>query len=595
VSEGFERKLPFGASLEADGSVRFRLWAPAQETVSVAIEDGALVPMRSSPDGWFEATAPGEAGPGGSGPGEAGLRYRYRLSDGTLVPDPASRAQPQDVHGPSLVVDATAYHWRNAGWQGRPWRETVMYELHAGTMGGFRGVMTHLPRLKQLGVTAVELMPVSDFPGRHNWGYDGVLPYAPDSAYGTPDDLKALVDAAHDHGLMIFLDVVYNHFGPDGNFLSLYAPQFFRQDRQTPWGPAIDFRRPEVRAYFTENVLYWLMEYRFDGLRFDAVHAIEDQDWVDEMAAAVRATVEPGRQVHLVLEHHNDAGHLAKDCDAQWNDDGHNALHVLLTGEDGGYYRDYADQPAEKLARVLAEGWAYQGEASHYQGGPRGTPSEHLPPTAHVLFLQNHDQTGNRAFGERLTVLADPEALEAAIALVLLSPQIPLIFMGEESASRTPFLFFTDHGAELAEAVRKGRREEFKAFPEFQDPRRRETIPDPNAAKTFKESIPAADPELGAARFALYQRLIALRMAEIVPRLDGAAAIEARACGAGAVAASWRLGDGAILSLATNFGADPAVIPVPTGRLLFETQGAGRLAQSGSLPAHSTVCFLDTA
>ena len=593
MSEGFMRKLPFGASLGADGSVRFRLWAPAQETVSVAIEGGALVPMRRSPDGWFEATVPAGTGPAGTG--GAGLRYRYRLSDGTLVPDPASRAQPEDVHGPSLVVDAIAYHWRNAGWQGRPWREAVLYELHAGTMGGFRGVMSHLARLRQLGVTAVELMPVSDFPGRHNWGYDGVLPYAPDSAYGTPDDLKALVDAAHDHGLMIFLDVVYNHFGPDGNFLSLYAPQFFRQDRQTPWGPAIDFRRPEVRAYFTENVLYWLMEYRFDGLRFDAVHAIEDQDWVDEMAAAVRATVEPGRQVHLVLEHHNDASHLAKDCDAQWNDDGHNALHVLLTGEDSGYYQDYADQPAEKLARVLAEGWAYQGEPSHYQAGPRGTPSKHLPPTAHVLFLQNHDQTGNRAFGERLTVLADPDALEAAIALVLLSPQIPLIFMGEEFASRTPFLFFTDHGAELAEAVRKGRREEFKAFPEFQDPRRRETIPDPNAPKTFKESVPVADPERGAARSALYQRLIALRMAEIVPRLDGAAAIEARACGDRAVAASWRLGDGAILSLATNFGGEPAVIPVATGRLLFETQGAGRLAQSGSLPAHSTVCFLDAA
>jgi malto-oligosyltrehalose trehalohydrolase len=593
VSEGFIHKLPFGASIGAEGEVRFRFWAPAQETVSVAIEGGALVPMQRSPDGWFETTLPKgtEAGTGQA----AGLRYRYRLSDGTLVPDPASRAQPDDVHGPSMVVDATAYQWRNPDWQGRPWRETVLYELHAGALGGFRGVMKRLPRLKELGITAVELMPVSDFPGRHNWGYDGVLPYAPDSAYGTSDDLKALVDAAHDHSLMIFLDVVYNHFGPDGNYLSLYAPQFFREDRHTPWGPAIDLRRPEVRAFFTENVLYWLMEYRFDGLRFDAVHAIEDQDWVDEMAAAVRATVEPGRQVHLVLEHHNDADHLAKDCDAQWNDDGHNVLHVLLTGEDGGYYRDYADRPADKLARVLAEGWAYQGEPSAYLGVKRGTPSRALPPTAHVLFLQNHDQTGNRAFGERLTVLADPDALEAAIALVMLSPQIPLIFMGEEVASRTPFLFFTDHGAELAEAVRKGRREEFKGFPEFQDPRKRETIPDPNAPKTFQDSVPVADPETGAARFALYQRLIAMRLAEIAPRLDGAQAIEARACGDRAVAASWRLGGGAILSLATNFGTDPAVIPVPTGRLLFETRGAGRLAQSGSLPAHGAVCFLDTA
>ena len=426
-------------------------------------------------------------------------------------PIPASRAQADDVHDPSVVVDPRRYAWRNTDWRGRPWRETVLYELHAGVLGGFRGVARELPRLAALGITAVELMPVNDFPGRRNWGYDGVLPYAPDAAYGTPDELKALVDAAHDHGLMIFLDVVYNHFGPDGNYLSLYAPQFFREDRHTPWGPAIDFRRPEVRGFFTENVLYWLMEYRFDGLRFDAVHAILDQDWVDEMAAAVRATVEPGRHVHLVLEHHNDASHLGKDIDAQWNDDGHNVLHVLLTGEDGGYYLDYADQPAWKLARCLAEGFIYQGEHSRYTGEPRGMPSGHLPPTAFVLFLQNHDQIGNRAFGERLTDAGGPAALEAAIALLMLCPQIPLLFMGEESASRTPFLFFTDHRAELADAVREGRRDEFARFPAFADPASRERIPDPNAPETFAASVPQADPALGPAREALYRRLIELR------------------------------------------------------------------------------------
>lgn len=571
----------FGASVLANGQTRFRFWAPAQETVSVAVEGGPLLPMTRLPDGWFETIAPCVAG----------TRYRYRLSDGMLVPDPASRCQAGDVHDPSIVIDPAAYTWRNTDWRGRPWAEAVLYELHAGVLGGFRGVARELPRLAALGITAVELMPVNDFAGTRNWGYDGVLPYAPDTSYGTPDDLKSLVDAAHDQGLMIFLDVVYNHLGPDGNYLSLYAPQFFREDRQTPWGPAIDFRKPAVRQYFTENVMHWLMEYRFDGLRFDAVHAIENQDWVDEMAEAVRRTVEPHRQVHLVLEHHNDASHLDKDCDAQWNDDGHNVLHVLLTGEDGGYYADYVEQPAKKLARCLAEGFVYQGEVSHYQGGPRGMPSAHLPPTSFVLFLQNHDQIGNRAFGERLTTLADPAALEAAIALVLLCPQIPLIFMGEEFASRTPFLFFTDHHAELADAVREGRRNEFARFPEFADPEKRERIPDPNALRTFEASVPHADQTLGAAREALYRNLLSIRRTAIVPRLVGARSLEAEAVGPKAVVARWRMGDGAVLTMATNLAAAEVAVDPPRGRQLFATRDG---VATNVLPGHYTRVHLDT-
>lgn len=571
----------FGASVLANGQTRFRFWAPAQETVSVAVEGGPLLPMTRLPDGWFETIAPCVAG----------TRYRYRLSDGMLVPDPASRCQAGDVHDPSIVIDPAAYTWRNTDWRGRPWAEAVLYELHAGVLGGFRGVARELPRLAALGITAVELMPVNDFAGTRNWGYDGVLPYAPDTSYGTPDDLKSLVDAAHDQGLMIFLDVVYNHLGPDGNYLSLYAPQFFREDRQTPWGPAIDFRKPAVRQYFTENVMHWLMEYRFDGLRFDAVHAIENQDWVDEMAEAVRRTVEPHRQVHLVLEHHNDASHLDKDCDAQWNDDGHNVLHVLLTGEDGGYYADYVEQPAKKLARCLAEGFVYQGEVSHYQGGPRGMPSAHLPPTSFVLFLQNHDQIGNRAFGERLTTLADPAALEAAIALVLLCPQIPLIFMGEEFASRTPFLFFTDHHAELADAVREGRRNEFARFPEFADPEKRERIPDPNALRTFEASVPHADQTLGAAREALYRNLLSIRRTAIVPRLVGARSLEAEAVGPKAVVARWRMGDGAVLTMATNLAAAEVAVDPPRGRQLFATLDG---VATNVLPGHYTRVHLDT-
>jgi malto-oligosyltrehalose trehalohydrolase len=546
----------------------------------VALAEGVLMPMYRDSGGWFELQARLPAGTG----------YRYRLSDGTLVPDPASRAQAKDVHDPSLVVDPSDYQWRHAEWRGRPWHEAALYELHAGIMGGFDGIARELPRLKELGVTAVELMPVNDFPGRHNWGYDGVLPFAPDTAYGTPNSLKSLVDTAHDHGLMIFLDVVYNHFGPDGNYLSLYAPQFFRTDHPTPWGPAIDFRRPEVRSFFTENVLMWLNEYRFDGLRFDAVHAIEDQSWVDEMAATVRSAVEPGRQVHLVLEHHNDASHLARDVDAQWNDDGHNVLHVLLTGEDRGYYADYADRPAEKLARCLAEGWVYQGEFSNYLGASRGQPSGRLLPTAHVLFLQNHDQTGNRAFGERLTALAEPGALEAAIALVMLCPQIPLIFMGEETASRTPFLFFTDHSPELGKAVREGRRKEFAHFPEFADPGRREQIPDPNALQTFIDSIPRPDPQLGAARTELYRNLLALRREHIVPRLKGARSAGARVLGQKAVTAQWTMNGGTRLTLASNLGPDPVAFDAPAGRAFYASRDiAGR-----SLPGYCTLAFLES-
>ncbi|MEN3376713.1 MAG: maltooligosyltrehalose trehalohydrolase [Hyphomicrobiales bacterium] len=582
----FMRELSFGATLLGADRTRFRLWAPARESVSVQI-DGKAWPMQRRAGGWFEA----EVACG------AGAQYHYRLGPDLAVPDPASRAQADDVHGPSLVVDPRAYRWRHPEWRGRPWHETVLYELHAGLLGGFAGVQAQLAKLKQLGITAVELMPINDFPGERNWGYDGVLPFAPDRAYGSPDDLKALVDAAHAHGLMIFLDVVYNHFGPDGNYLASYAPQLFRDDVKTPWGPAIDFRKQEVRRFFTENVLYWLMEYRFDGLRLDAVHAITEADWLDEMAAQVRATVEPGRHVHLVLEHDgNVAEHLRRDFSAQWNDDAHHVLHVMLTGEREGYYIDYAEKPAARLARALSEGFVYQGEPSwHRNGEKRGTPSGDLPPTCFVLFIQNHDQIGNRAFGDRLTALTDPRALEAAIALQLLCPQIPLIFMGEEDASTTPFQFFTDHHDELADAVREGRRREFASFAAFADPARRASIPDPNAATTFAQSRPVPDAALGSSRRDLYRRLLGLRRDRIMPRLDGARAQEARVIGEAAVLARWRMGDGAILTIAANLAPAACPLATPSGGLLFATgETGGASAQNGQLEGRTTVAFLET-
>ena len=289
MTERFAHPLPFGAELQGSAT-RFRIWAPLAGHLTLELDDSAH-PMQAEPGGWHSLTlrAP------------AGSRYRYRLPDGLAFPDPASRAQAGDVHDASLVVDPAAYLWQNAAWQGRPWHEAVVYELHPGAFGGFDGIRAHLPRLKELGITAIELMPIADFPGAHNWGYDGVLPFAPDTAYGAPDQLKALVDEAHGLGLMVMLDVVYNHFGPDGAYIHAFAKPFFRDDIKTPWGAAIDFRKPEVRQYFQENALYWLDEYRFDGLRFDAVHAISEPDFLDDMAASVRKAIP--RHIHLVLEH----------------------------------------------------------------------------------------------------------------------------------------------------------------------------------------------------------------------------------------------------------------------------------------------------
>ncbi|UZK69927.1 malto-oligosyltrehalose trehalohydrolase [Sphingomonas sp. S1-29] len=540
----------WGPTLLAADRARFRLWAPDREAVTLEIDGGAPVAMARGADGWFGV----EAAVG------AGTRYRFRLDADLAVPDPASRAQAGGVHEWSVVTDPEAYVWQAADWRGRPWEEAVIQEVHVGTLGGFAGVAETLPALAELGVTAIELMPVNAFGGTRNWGYDGVLPFAPAESYGTPDDLKALIDRAHGLGLMVFLDVVYNHFGPDGNYLGAYASRFFDAEVDTPWGGAVAVETPAVHAFFRENAAMWLNEYRFDGLRFDAVHAIGNEVFLDQLAGELRAAVGPDRHVHLVLENeHNDADRLTPDrYDAQWNDDFHNVMHVLLTGETSGYYADFAERPVERLARCLGEGFIYQGEGSpNHAGKPRGKPSGHLPPTAFVSFLQNHDQIGNRAMGERLTLLADPAKLRAATALLLLSPQIPLLFMGDEEGSESPFLFFTDFQDDLADAVREGRRREFAQFAAFADPAARERIPDPNAETTFVQSRALPGPAAAEWR-ALYARLLALRREAIVPRLKGARSIGAEVVGEGAVVARWRMGDGGTLTLAINL-ADASV------------------------------------
>ena len=597
MSARFAWALPFGAACRDDGAIDFRLWAPDQNAVELELGNGRgvdVVPMEAEGDGWFAHVC--EAAPG--------TRYRFRLDDGSAVPDPASRWQPDGVDGPSAVVAPNAFRWSHDDWRGRPWREAVIYELHVGACGGYRGVIAQLPRLAALGITAIELMPVAQGPGRRNWGYDGVLPFAPTCAYGSPDDLKALVDAAHGHGLMVFLDVVYNHFGPHGNHIARYASRFFRGDRHTPWGDAIDFRQPQVREYFIHNALYWLHEYRFDGLRLDAVHAIDDSDFLLELARRVHSSVAAPRQIHLVLENdHNDATLLQSGYTAQWNDDAHHVLHRALTGEDDGYYADYSDPPAADLARWLREGFVYQGQPSSVRdGAPRGQPSAQLPTTAFVVFLQNHDQVGNRALGERLTTLADPQALRAATALLLLSPQVPLLFMGEEWGSTQRFLYFTDYATlrngELATAVREGRRREFAGFAGF-DGGTCTAIPDPNAAETFRDSVPdfaaAAQPGAAADRQRWTQRLLSVRRGTIVPRLDRTRALQAQVLGPAAVSARWRLGDGSVLRIDVNLGK--AAVPLqaqPLQQVLFELEaGQANAVAGGSLPGAGLVAQLE--
>ncbi|MHB8414490.1 MAG: malto-oligosyltrehalose trehalohydrolase [Acidiferrobacteraceae bacterium] len=559
--------MPFGVRILPDGSTRFCLWAPAARRVELQLENGAgkemVLPMRPTKDGWFQIDASPELA-------TPGTLYRYQLDGGLSVPDPASRANPRDVHGPSQVIDATAFIWQDDVWRGRPWHEAVLYELHVGTFtaeGTFAAAAQRLDYLAELGITAIELMPVAGFPGNRNWGYDGVLLFAPDNSYGTPDELKALVQAAHVRGLMVLLDVVYNHFGPEGNYLHAYAPQFFSERHHTPWGAAINFDGNDsrvVREFVIHNALYWLEEYHFDGLRLDAVHAIVDDsrpDIVEELAAAVHAGPGRARKVHLVLENDANAARYLKQeaITAQWNDDIHHALHVLLAGERDGYYADYSDQPTRHLARCLAEGFSFQGEPSRFRDGRlRGEPSGHLAPGAFVNFSQTHDQVGNRAYGERMVMLAQQRPLQIALAVLLLAPSPPMLFMGEEFAAATPFQFFCDFQGALAGAVTEGRRREFAAFREFADPAVRARIPDPNDPATFERckldwDCLAEPPH--KAWLEHYQCLLTLRRRHVVPRLPGmGGGARFELVGASGLSVRWHLGDGARLMLLANLG-----------------------------------------
>jgi maltooligosyltrehalose trehalohydrolase len=580
-----------GASTCGNGQARFRLWAPDARQAVLEIPGHPPLAMAAQDGGVFECLAPARHGD----------RYRFGIDGRAPVPDPASRWQPDGVHGASAVLDHDVYRWTCEEWRGRAWPETVIYELHVGASGGFRGVERQLEAIAALGITAIELMPVGEFAGTRNWGYDGVLPYAPDSSYGTPDELKSLVDRAHSLGLMVFLDVVYNHFGPEGNGMPAIAPAFFRAGHATPWGDAIDFAQPEVQRYFIANALMWLLDYRFDGLRIDAVHAIEPRSFLDELRQAVAAAIPADRHVHLVLENaDNQASLLRRGCRAQWNDDFHNALHVLLTGETDGYYADFAAEPTRLLARTLEQGFAYQGERTP-RGALRGEPSADLPPHAFVLFAQNHDQIGNRAFGERLVSLAPAAAVRVAMALVALAPSIPLFFMGEPWGARQPFLYFSDFGPPLDAQVREGRRKEFAGVRGFDDPDRIRAIPDPNAWSTFESSqvdIAQADAHCAARWRAWFVGLLALRRGRIVPRLEQARSLGARVLGHGAIAAAWTLGPGMSLHIAFNLGTTPVALPVPRGVEIIHAENcapgcSAACANTGfSLTGHALLAWI---
>lgn len=533
-------EMPFGATLARNGRAVWRLWAPTARSVELLllVEHGEPLAIAAADagGGWYEVRRSEVAG---------GQHYQWRIDGHLVVPDPASRWNPGGPHGPSVLIDPSTFAW-DEGWRGRPWLDAVFYQLHIGTFtpqGSFDAAAEQLERLAALGITALQLMPLGDWPGRFGWGYDGVLPYAPFHGYGDPGALKRFVQAAHRLGLMVFGDVIYNHFGPDGNHLHAYAKPFFTDRHRTAWGPAINYDGDEsrtVRDFVIHNALYWLEEFRFDGLRLDAVHAMRDDGQphiLEELSQRVRETI-TDRQVHLVLENDaNDRRWLAARptpgrYDGQWNGDVHHTLHVLLTGERDGYYAEY-DDPVAQLGRALAHGFAREGGLHGAAGDPQHpaagdpaagdphTPAAGAPPrraaqgdaplTAIVNLLQNHDQIGNRAFGDRLVTLADPAALQLAQAVLLLSPTIPLLFMGEEHGATEPFQYFADWQGELRDAVRRGRQQEFAHFPSYAEAAAGGRLPDPCSPETVARCRIGTAPPSEALAALLRLRTTALR------------------------------------------------------------------------------------
>jgi malto-oligosyltrehalose trehalohydrolase len=582
--------------------VIFRLWAPNEHRVALELASRKR-DMQEAGDGWFEYRAD---------TGAIGSNYRFILSDGLAVPDPASRGQANDVHGPSRVFAAEEFQWRKE-WLGRSWEEAIICELHIGTFtakGTFRAAIERLPHLAAAGFTAIEVMPVAQFSGARGWGYDGVLHYAPHNAYGSPTDMKAFVDAAHQHGLMVLLDVVYNHFGPEGNYLHRYAHDFFRADRKTPWGAAINFSHPAVRRYFIDNALYWIGEFRLDGLRLDAVEQIYDElepHILTEIAETVHAAFS-GRQIHLVVEdQRNDVGLLLRGpggkprtYTAEWNDDFHHVAHVMATGETGGHYKAFSTEPSAKLAIALQRGFIFPNCGTDTVAPMSGAGKTVLPPSSFINFLQNHDQTGNRAFGERLLSLADAGMVKALMAILLLSPQIPFLFMGEEYGETRPFQYFCDYDGELGDIIRKGRAREAEGFGGLRSGISPKDLPDPNALNTFEHSkLDWSGPESPPGKIwqEFVRDLVQLRRAHIIPlmRRSTFEMADIEKDRDGVLALSWRFGKSR-LQLRANLSNEPRRLPAFDGTVIYsfpdgESTGHGMLGAVSVVFALSAVAI----
>lgn len=564
----------WGAEYTAAGEVRFRLFAPSADTVSLRLADEE-VPMTPVGDGWYELIATNVS---------PGTPYSFVLPGGLRVPDPAGRALERDVHGPSLIVDPTAYRWRTEGWKGRPWSEAVIYEIHIGTFteqGTFAAAAERLPGLAELGITAIQLMPVATFGGNRGWGYDGVLLYTPHPAYGSPDDMKAFIDTAHGLGLMVMLDVVYNHLGLDGNYLGVYAPELFMSEG-TPWGPRPDVSRKPMRDFITENALYWLEEFALDGLRFDAVDRIEDQESevhiMEELALLIRQTL-PERHVHLVVEdgrcitrlHERAEDNSVRLYDGVWNDGFHHLVHAWATGEHGGHFKVFANDFWPRIGKTLASGFALQGERHEGRGDePAGEPSDHLPPVTFINFLQNHDQVGNRGRGDRLWTLIEADLAERLMAILLLSPQIPMVFMGDEFRSQAPFFFFADYPADLNQNTPEDRVKEGKAF--GSDDLTVDEIRPPKELETFigsKLDWQEAEAAEGKAARVEFQDLLQKRHRYLVPLLTniGGGVGHVLMAEEGRLAIDWQLGE-CRWQLRWNIGPAHATLPPVHGRTI---------------------------
>lgn len=510
-------KSDMGALVIDRGKVFCKVWAPEIKKLSVKIisnNEIKVIPLEKDQWGYFKGIAENVF---------AGDRYFYLLDDKNRYPDPASRFQPEGVHGPSQVIDPDEFRWEDNEWGRIPLKDFIIYELHVGTFTGegtFKAIVPYLDYLKKLGITSVELMPVAQFPGNRNWGYDGVYPFAPQNSYGGPKGLKTLVNACHKKGLAVVLDVVYNHLGPEGNYLSNFGP-YFTDRYKTPWGDAINFDGPysdEVRQFFISNALYWITEYHIDALRIDAIHGIFDfsaKHFLQELGEAVHKQAEAlGKHIYVIAESDlNDARVInpvevgGYGLDAQWNDDFHHALHTLITGESNGYYEDFGK--TEHLGKALREGFVYSGQYSNYRRRRHGSSSKDRPACQFIVFSQNHDQVGNRAMGDRLSRIHSTEKLKLAAGVAILSPYIPLLFMGEEYGETSPFQYFVSHSDKaLIEAVRKGRQEEFASF-EWKG-----EAPDPQAESTFlnsKINIKLHQQGKHDVLFKFYKELIRLR------------------------------------------------------------------------------------